>query len=413
MGLKISYVFMRFPEPSQTFAVSDVTALQKQGHDVSIWCLRNPHPEFSDQCETLGVDPDRVIQPRGYRQRLGLNAGDVSRRKSVRWELINLIRRHCWNQPKVLAKSLALVGNADRLSARLIESSPDVVHCFWGHYPALVALAVKLRSPATPVTMFLGAYDLETRHPLTRLAASRVDWLFTHAQANLLKIRELGVDTSRFTVVHRGIPIDDFGEPAAELPRANRILTVGAAFESKGHQTVIRAVDHLADRWPDLNCDVVGDGPYLSRLQSLAKSSAARTRIHFHGHLPRQAVMQKMRESALLVNASIKPSERLPNVIKEAMWAGCGVVAGRTPGIDELLPPKLGEVVPTDNYQAYAAAIDGELSKGIDPGQVAARRDWIRSNFTAEASMQRYVDRWVELLGQPRFATTQPLKSTS
>ena len=33
VSLRISYVFMRYPELSQTFAVSDVNTLRKKGHE--------------------------------------------------------------------------------------------------------------------------------------------------------------------------------------------------------------------------------------------------------------------------------------------------------------------------------------------------------------------------------------------
>ncbi len=394
---------MRYPELSQTFAVSDVNALRKKGHDVSVWCLRRPHPDFRHWCNTLGVEPDSVAQPTVP------VTGKADGLPSVRWALINLIRLHCWSQPKVMAKSLALVGSADRVSAELVARQPDVVHCFWGHYPALVALAVKLRSPSTPVTMFLGAYDLETKHALSRLAADRADWLFTHAYVNLNRIDEFGIDTSRFTVAHRGIPLDELDAPLAKnvQTRQPRILSVGAALESKGHQTVLDAFDRIAHRWPDLQCDVVGDGPYLKRLKMLAAACNGSDRIHFHGHLKRHEVMARMQQSRVLVSASTKKSERLPNVIKEAMWAGCGVVAGMTPGIGELVPNHLGELVSDNDSTSFADAIERSLSMSDDQSSITARREWIRSNFSSHASMDRYVEQWTALILQSQQASPQ------
>ena len=400
--MRIGYVFMRFPEPTHTFAASDMETLRREGHTVSAWCLRNTHPQFAERCRVIGVDPLTVVRPPLYDH--GLETATANRvatgtsSQSVRWKLVQLIRKHCLLRPKVLVKTLALVGNAERLSRRLLETNPQVVHCFWGHYPALVALAVKLHSPSTAVTIFLGAYDLETRHPLSRVAASRADWVFTHARANLPALAAIGIDTSRVTVAHRGIPLDELNRDAPPQRDSNRVVTVGAVVPSKGHETVLRAVESLYLRHPELKCDVIGSGPHLAHLKAFAETLSARKNIRFLGHLPRQAVMQHMRESRLLVMASTKKSERLPNVIKEGMWAGCGIVTGDTSGIRELVPSPFGEVVHSNSHEAYAAAIDRSLGQEFNAAEVQSRQNWIRQHFSAEVSMQRYLSKWTDLV---------------
>src|SRR4051812_17481142 len=44
--MRIAYILMQFPAPSETFASLDVRTLKEFGHHVEVFTLRAPHPEF-------------------------------------------------------------------------------------------------------------------------------------------------------------------------------------------------------------------------------------------------------------------------------------------------------------------------------------------------------------------------------
>src|SRR5690606_6195557 len=110
--------------------------------------------------------------------------GEAAKRPADCIWLVRTIIAHCWRQPGQLMKALALVPASLAVLAALERRRPDVVHLFWGHYPSLVGLLARRRLPAAVISLFLGAYDLERRFPLSALLARRADLLLTHAAAN-------------------------------------------------------------------------------------------------------------------------------------------------------------------------------------------------------------------------------------
>ena len=65
-----------------------------------------------------------------------------------------------------------------------------------------------------------------------------------------------------------------------------------------------------------------------------------------------------MQSASIFLSLSKKPSERLPNVLKEALWAGCAVISSDTEGIQELVAdPSMGMIVQPDDTQGIATAI--------------------------------------------------------
>ena len=167
--------------------------------------------------------------------------------------------------------------------------------------------------------------------------------------------------------------------------KQKRILLCSRLVERKGIQFFIQGVRDL--ELADWRIDIVGSGPYQSRLQELAAES--KTPIVWHGrvdnHDPRLA--------ALYAQATIcvMPSERenCPVSILEGMAAGCAVVSTNVTGNPEVLGD-CGYLVPPRDALALREALlflvnDEVLCRSLgtaarlralekyDPRQIASR----------------------------------------
>jgi glycosyltransferase involved in cell wall biosynthesis len=105
-----------------------------------------------------------------------------------------------------------------------------------------------------------------------------------------------------------------------------------------------------------------------------------------------------MQSASMFVLLSKKPSERLPNVIKEALWAGCAVISSRSDGIEELIPDaSIGFVVDADDHSAVSAIVTKLLQESEQQADRRRRRAraFVKDHYSSDASMRSYAEAWL------------------
>lgn len=331
--MKIAYVTMQFPVASEAFAAVEIRALRRLGAEVSVLAYRGAAEGAAAMLAERGLadlDVDHGGPAAGLR---GLR--EMLRRPADTLWLIGTIFTRCWHLPARLLQALALVPASLALLQRLEDLRPDVVHLFWGHYPSLVGLLVRRRLPGTPVSLFLGAYDLERRFPLSALLARQADLLLTHARANLPALAALGLPPDAIRTAYRGIEVPA-PPPAPEKTRG--LMVVAERLVPQKHSAdALRVFAQLQAELPEARLVVCGRGPEASRLQLLAKELGVAEAVRFAGHLPHDEVLDLLARAEVTLTMSRSSSERLPNVMKEAMLRRCLCLSTRTAGIDELI----------------------------------------------------------------------------
>ena len=95
-------------------------------------------------------------------------------------------------------------------------------------------------------------------------------------------------------------------------------------------------------------------------------------RVHFHGGLPPEAIVERMRASTVL--ALPTRMDTAPNVLAEARAAGLPVVATRVGGIPEFIEDgQDGVLVPVDDPRALADALTRLIEHPSEADAIAAR----------------------------------------
>lgn len=149
--------------------------------------------------------------------------------------LLSWLFKTCYRQRNKLLTSIVLIPRVMQLFARIERERPDVVHLFWGHYPAMVGYLVKKHRPQTVLSVFLGAYDLVQRYGGSAPVARAADAVWTHAQVNVKDIEALGVSPERLQVVYRGTDLSAvkaLQRSPYKSPR--RIVSVSRLIPAKG-----------------------------------------------------------------------------------------------------------------------------------------------------------------------------------
>ncbi|WP_106754959.1 glycosyltransferase family 4 protein [Pannonibacter carbonis] len=400
--LRISYIFPQFPVATQTFAASDINELAANGHAVTVYCIKPLDKATVEALKSIPVSPSiTVLRPsrklpiRAVFQALYSIPAVVA--------VLCVIFRNFIHHPKLAIECLFCVPRVVEIATDIEDKKFDIVHSFWGRHPSLVlAYLRRLRGDRTyPVlSSFAGAYDLVADDFLVDLGLNTADVLFTHAETNkkffYLKSKP------EVHVVYRGIPLLlDQSVPPKRDPFT--IITASALTEDKNVIGVIDSFARAHNVEPRLRLVVCGSGPDEPRLRAYVSSIGLEESICFTGYIPREILFSTMQASRAFLFLSFKKSERLPNVVKEAMLAGCFVISSRTEGIEELLYSEdVGRIV---NYQD-ADGIHSAISFAIAESEEAAKRrreearNYIIEKFSTAGTMASYVSTWRRALAK-------------
>jgi len=231
------------------------------------------------------------------------------------------------------------------------------------------------------------------------------DTVVCNSRAAAARLAELGLRESQLTVIGNGLPPQAFAETVPALPRVPGGLRVGMIARmntrAKNHQLFLRMAARLRERFANLQFVLVGDGPLRPELEREADDlGLGGGQVLFLGD--RRDVPAVL--AALDVSVLPSSSESLSNVIIESMAAVVPVVANRVGGNGELVAEDRGMLVPPNNQDALADAVDGLLRDSARRTSLgASAQTFARANFTLERMRERHEELYRELLENKKW----------
>jgi glycosyltransferase involved in cell wall biosynthesis len=233
-------------------------------------------------------------------------------------------------------------------------------------------------------------YDFKTFHKLIG-PFLRVIWKNASAIiANSNGLRDLALAfDSRFDIpiIPNGVDLEKYTVPERDWS-SPRLLSVGRIVHQKGLDLGLRALSQLKDlNW---HWSIVGDGPQLDNLKSIANELGITERITFLGWQSREELTKQYHRA----NIFLFPSrhEGMPNAVLEAMACGLPIVATRIAGNEELvINGETGLLVQTENVDELRDALRKILS---DPNLrkqmgIASRRR-VEENYSWKNVAEQY-----------------------
>ena len=172
------------------------------------------------------------------------------------------------------------------------------------------------------------------------------------------KLVEFGVARERVRVIPNGIDASRFETAVAP---GSDFLYVGRLSREKGLPTLLKALEQV----PRARLTVTGTGPEERALRQEAQRLGSRVR--FTGHLSRDGLLKRVRESRAVVLPS-EWYENAPIAALEALASGVPVIASEIGGLPEIVRPReTGLLVPPGDPARLADALevledDGELA---------------------------------------------------
>ena len=384
---------MQFPAPSETFASSDIQSLNKLNPELSVYSLKSKHSDYNRMIKDRKLQNISIFTCKVKENILGLI--EIIKTPFLFISLLFWLIKNDLKKTGHFIRCFALIPASFYILSQLKKEKPDVVHLFWGHYPSLVGFLVKKVLKNSKISMFLGAYDLEYNLNISKDLAKNADFIFTHAKANIPQLNKMNIKTDGINVIHRGINIKDLSLVIENIDKkSNQIICAGRFLPDKGFDKVIDIFSKLHKNINSSNLVLVGYGSAQSDLEKQTIDLKIESNVTFTGYLSQNDVLKFMVESDIFLFLSSKAGERLPNVVKEAMLAGCICIVSNTPGIDELIEHgKTGIIIESNNYDLIPNLISSldEIKK--EEIRTNAK-EFILKNFDVELSMKKYINIW-------------------
>ena len=284
---------------------------------------------------------------------------------------------------------------AAAVSQTIARLRPDIVQTHNIKSHAFVARARRRQS--VPWVAFHHGYtatDLKVRlyNFIDRWSLRRADAVVTTCAPFAHELSQVGVDRQRITVVHNA------ASDVAAMDRASArrllglddgptIVAVGRLSHEKGHDVLVDAcaiLRRVSRIQPTLL--IAGDGPERPRLAARARRHGVKLRLD--GFQFSVAPYYAAADVFVLPSRS----EGSPNVLLEAMAAGCSIVATRVGGVPEIAGGGEVQLVPRERPMAIAQAVADVFSS---PALAERLGRWARrraSDFSAAGRNTRLLD---------------------
>jgi glycosyltransferase involved in cell wall biosynthesis len=131
-----------------------------------------------------------------------------------------------------------------------------------------------------------------------------------------------------------GLRLDEFS-PKEKYSKKAKLLHIGRISFEKNIDIIIKSVGILRTEFPDIELDIVGEGPALKSLELLIKKLGLEKNIHFLGYVEHSKLNKIYKEHDIFVTASTIETQGI--VVLEAMASGLPIVGVKRLAIPDLV----------------------------------------------------------------------------
>ena len=336
MSGKVAFLYATFPRPTETFVRRELKALGDQGfHPVvhSIW-------KGKSRWEGIRIHRFRLF--RLWSLCFWIPFWAFRRPRAFVGILSVLWSRPCpnlqnWNET-FLGLGFALVE-----ASAFKREGYSLLHAVWATMPATAALGIS-KLTDIPFSMGAHAYDV-FRHGgdwLLSLKFEEASLVRTTSLSSARRISQMGVDSGRVKLIRRGLghwPQRD----SFERVSASRLelLSVGRLVEKKGYLQQLELACLLEAEGLPFRLRIIGSGPLGRLLEKESHRMGLEEKVFFLGARNEERTRAAFLECDVFLFTGVvaKNGDRdgIPNVIPEALSAGCLVLTSNKAGASEAI----------------------------------------------------------------------------
>jgi colanic acid/amylovoran biosynthesis glycosyltransferase len=386
-GVRVAYILLWFPEPTQTFILDEVNTMHRLGLEVEVHTLYGPRPP----AVIAGMSPATAPVSHLGTASLGSLIKAITRLPKT-WG--PEARRFCFQVLGRRWRSLETAGEAwwatlagVYLAERYAAAGIGHIHAPWADGPATAAW-VASRLSGIPFSFCCHAHDIYPPDGALQEKLEAATFVRTISTANELHLTALAPAAApKLVKIPYGSPLAGAPAPPRLAQPPYQMLAIGRFVAKKGFPVLLAACRQLAGSGLDFRLTLAGDGPQRRQLGRLVREYGLEGRVEFPGFVPHRQVPDLLSRADLFVMPCIidprGDRDGLPNVILEAMAHEVPVVATDVNGVAEAIRPgETGWLIPQDEPAALAQAIrealadSGEARRRARAGRELAAREF-------------------------------------
>jgi glycosyltransferase involved in cell wall biosynthesis len=232
--------------------------------------------------------------------------------------------------------------------------------------------------------------------PYVATAINQSDF-FTAVSSSLYKTVEafIGGFKVRSGIVYNALDAI-YQMPLEQKQKAPLLLNVASLDEKKNQAALIKAMAVLRKEHPSLKLKLVGEGPDLQMLKSLAEEKAVTDIVEFCGRKNAQEIKAMLDQAMIFVLPS--KFETFGVVVIEALSRGIPIVATKCGGPEEYFEPFTGIMIEAFDEQALAKAI-GQVMDNYPSYSPLQIRNYTLGKFGNEAILEQHKKIYTTVLG--------------
>jgi glycosyltransferase involved in cell wall biosynthesis len=322
-------------------------SLQKAGHEVFVYAPAVPHYRDTNR-RVFRLKSVRVIEK--PEMRLAFPVVEHGHLRDLLRVRLDIVHAHTPFTMGLLAKHVS------------VRQGIPLIYTHHTHYPEYAKAYLRERLVFPYLAQALSAWFSNTSDAVLAPSPKIKRLLRTYGVTKPIHVLPTGIKLTQFRktrasqdrarALRRRLDIDD---------SARVLLFVGRMGREKNVEFLIRAFSELRAQRADVAFILVGDGPILPQLKSLAKELRL-AEIVFAGAIPHTEIAAWYQMSDLFLFASLTDTQGI--VILEALASGLGVIALRdTAFTDIVINGKNGLLTaPNASPRVFAARVDMALS---------------------------------------------------
>jgi colanic acid/amylovoran biosynthesis glycosyltransferase len=364
--MKIAFLVWRFPVVSEPFILNQITGLLDRGHDVRIYPLNGKpdnlskiHPiieqyNLLDRTYYPPTRPDNLLWK--YLKGLGLILKNLHRGSlSLLQSKVFTYNHEVWSL-KWLYRAMLFLDREEY----------DIIHCQFGTLSAMGLLFRDLGIlPGKLIVTFRGIdisqHVQEQGEDVYDQLFARGNFFLANCEFFRQKALKIGCNPDRIVVHGSGIDCRQFAFKPRYFPADGivRIATTGRLVEKKGIEYCIRAIAKLAPIHPNIEFNIIGDGPLKADFEKLIAELDVSNLVKLLGWKQHQEIAEILDNCHLFLAPSVTAADGNQdapvNTLKEAMAMGLPVISTYHGGIPELVEDGVnGFLVPERDVDAIA-----------------------------------------------------------
>ncbi|HEY9849896.1 MAG TPA: glycosyltransferase [Leptolyngbyaceae cyanobacterium] len=349
--MRIAFLLDQFPTLSETFILNQIVGLIVDGHEVDIYADRpgdtaKVHHEVEKYRLLDRTYYTRIPSSRFERLVKGIELllANFHKNPSVLINSLNIFK-YSFSEYGEQARKLRLFYSVIPFLGKLPY---DIIHCHYGRNGIRGLMLRELGILSGKLLTTFHGFDISSY--LQKYGDRIYDRLFEKGDLFLPisehwkgRLIELGCNEKKIIVHRMGIDCTKFLFNSPELLPQDKIkiVTIARLVGKKGVEYGIRAIATLAKLKPNIQYDIVGDGPLKENLQQLIYELDASHVVKLLGWKQQQELLEILKQAHIVLAPSITSKdgdqEGIPVILMEAMATGKLVVSTRYSGIPELI----------------------------------------------------------------------------